>query len=290
MREDDLLAAIRAAPDDDAPRLVYADWLMEQGGARAARGEWIQLCVRFDAAPLEDTPALTQRRDALFMTLINELFAPLAGLSGVDPAAFGCERGFLQYGRLPFRTFVQHGAELFRRLPLLSRLALDPLPHHVAREVSALAAVVGLQRLRALTIIGGGPTQRLGEAGFATLCASPHWPRRLRWLILRSCGVGDHGAALVAARPEHGELTALDLQHNGLTASGVHALAASPHLARLEELWLDGNELPSAAARALAGSPHLRALQTLSVHGVRLDPDAKACLQQRFGPFLHGAR
>jgi uncharacterized protein (TIGR02996 family) len=31
-----LLAAIRAAPDDDAPRLVYADWLDEHGdGARA---------------------------------------------------------------------------------------------------------------------------------------------------------------------------------------------------------------------------------------------------------------
>jgi uncharacterized protein (TIGR02996 family) len=31
-----LLAAIRAAPDDDAPRLVYADWLTERGDARGA--------------------------------------------------------------------------------------------------------------------------------------------------------------------------------------------------------------------------------------------------------------
>ena len=27
-----LIAAIRAAPDDDAPRLICADWLEEQGG------------------------------------------------------------------------------------------------------------------------------------------------------------------------------------------------------------------------------------------------------------------
>ncbi|MFO0740989.1 MAG: TIGR02996 domain-containing protein [Labilithrix sp.] len=37
---DEHLAAIRAAPDDDAPRLVYADWLLERGDPR---GELIVL-------------------------------------------------------------------------------------------------------------------------------------------------------------------------------------------------------------------------------------------------------
>jgi len=36
MEEYDLLAAIREAPDDDAPRLVYADWLLAHGDARGA--------------------------------------------------------------------------------------------------------------------------------------------------------------------------------------------------------------------------------------------------------------
>src|SRR4051812_19383817 len=31
LEEDAFLAAIRAAPGDDAPRLIYADWLDEQG-------------------------------------------------------------------------------------------------------------------------------------------------------------------------------------------------------------------------------------------------------------------
>jgi uncharacterized protein (TIGR02996 family) len=39
-----LLAAIRAAPDDDAPRLVYADWLSERGDPR---GEYITLSCTF---------------------------------------------------------------------------------------------------------------------------------------------------------------------------------------------------------------------------------------------------
>lgn len=45
MDEASLLAAIRAEPDDDAPRLVYADWLQEQGDPR---GEFIQLECEVD--------------------------------------------------------------------------------------------------------------------------------------------------------------------------------------------------------------------------------------------------
>ena len=35
--EDAFLQAIRTAPDDDAPRLLYADWLEERGDPRGAR-------------------------------------------------------------------------------------------------------------------------------------------------------------------------------------------------------------------------------------------------------------
>src|SRR5438132_275740 len=36
MHDDAFLRTIAAAPDDDAPRLVYADWLEERGDAGAA--------------------------------------------------------------------------------------------------------------------------------------------------------------------------------------------------------------------------------------------------------------
>ena len=43
---DAILAAILAKPEDDAPRLVYADWLEEFGGeAGAARGEFIRVQI-----------------------------------------------------------------------------------------------------------------------------------------------------------------------------------------------------------------------------------------------------
>lgn len=43
MNEEDLLAEIFAAPDDDGPRAVYADWLSERGDPR---GEFITLQLR----------------------------------------------------------------------------------------------------------------------------------------------------------------------------------------------------------------------------------------------------
>src|SRR5262245_34763026 len=52
MREEDFIMAIRETPDDDNPRLVYADWLEEQGDVR---GEFLRLVVRWKAMSPDDT-------------------------------------------------------------------------------------------------------------------------------------------------------------------------------------------------------------------------------------------
>src|SRR5262245_29752123 len=54
------LAAIRAEPEEDAPRLVFADWLDEHGDPRA---EMIRLSVRRDRLPDEgpEKDVLTER-------------------------------------------------------------------------------------------------------------------------------------------------------------------------------------------------------------------------------------
>ncbi|HEY1064579.1 MAG TPA: TIGR02996 domain-containing protein, partial [Pirellulales bacterium] len=49
------LAAIKAAPLDDAPRLIYADWLEEQDGAsRVAHARFIRASCAFSQRWLED--------------------------------------------------------------------------------------------------------------------------------------------------------------------------------------------------------------------------------------------
>src|SRR5579885_46194 len=45
---DALLVAVLAAPDDDAPRLIYADWLDEHG--EPARAEFIRVQCEKDRA------------------------------------------------------------------------------------------------------------------------------------------------------------------------------------------------------------------------------------------------
>jgi uncharacterized protein (TIGR02996 family) len=52
---DALLAAVCEAPDDDAPRLVYADWLEEHGDAKdQAHAELIRVQIELTRLPLDD--------------------------------------------------------------------------------------------------------------------------------------------------------------------------------------------------------------------------------------------
>src|SRR5262245_24769350 len=53
-----LYAAVCANPDDDAVRLVYADWL-EEHGADPERAAFIRTQVAFARAEAADTPAST---------------------------------------------------------------------------------------------------------------------------------------------------------------------------------------------------------------------------------------
>ncbi len=73
------LQAIRETPFDDAPRLIYADWLEEHG--RAERAELIRLQCRLAALPQEDKGRgvlEAARRDAVAAQL-GRVGQPAAG-------------------------------------------------------------------------------------------------------------------------------------------------------------------------------------------------------------------
>lgn len=78
-----LLAAIYAAPDDDEPRRVYADWLLQQGDKR---GEFIQLQLA-SAKTLDQI----KRERALFVSWSDDWLAEL----GAHPLDAVFERGFV---------------------------------------------------------------------------------------------------------------------------------------------------------------------------------------------------
>jgi uncharacterized protein (TIGR02996 family) len=81
-----LLAAVRAAPADDAPRLVYADWLDEHG--QPERAEFIRLQCELART---DDPALRRREAELLAAHHDALAGPLAA----PHLRFRFERGFI---------------------------------------------------------------------------------------------------------------------------------------------------------------------------------------------------
>jgi uncharacterized protein (TIGR02996 family) len=81
-----LLAAIRAAPADDAPRLVYADWLDEHG--RPERAEFIR--VQCELARHKNRAL--RRREAELLATHHDAFAAHLAAPGLR---FRFERGFV---------------------------------------------------------------------------------------------------------------------------------------------------------------------------------------------------
>jgi uncharacterized protein (TIGR02996 family) len=90
--EDALLAAIDANPEEDTPRLVYADWLDEQG--QSIRAEFIR--VEIAVKQFADLPTAEHARDIrLFrrrQELLDHLVGPLATDLGYFDVAFAVWR------------------------------------------------------------------------------------------------------------------------------------------------------------------------------------------------------
>lgn len=83
--EEALLAAIAAAPLDDAPRLVYADWLQERG--EEAKAEYVRTVVKLlhppeDRALVERCVALAEELDAGWRQTVGGRFEVVLDGSG----------------------------------------------------------------------------------------------------------------------------------------------------------------------------------------------------------------
>lgn len=153
--ERSLLAAITAAPDDDAPRQVFADWALERGDAR---GELIRLQL------LRDPSAEDKRRAAALLAASWKAMAgELAKWCG--PNSF--ERGFVSGVSMTLAAFQKHGERLFTTWPL-RRLHLDE-PRFTPALLTKLANTAALDRVTSLGIAQASPavTQFLPVAGLA---------------------------------------------------------------------------------------------------------------------------
>jgi uncharacterized protein (TIGR02996 family) len=259
------LEDIVAHPEDDAPRLIFADWLDDQGGAaNQARAEFIRAQMeRHRLHPAQPRArALLRREEELLDRYRGEWTA------AVQPLVRRCHfhRGFVEEVRLSAEQLLQHGPELVRlapvqRLQLRGTAALPALLAQSPEHTRTLADV--LARIKVLDL----NRDYLGEAAGIALLRLPRLPR-LDALHLVHNALAAGGIRVLADSPVLAGLTTLEFTgahgHPG-AAESLQTLLHSPHLAQLQHLSLAGARLGDRVARLLTHSPLLPQLGSLSV-------------------------
>jgi uncharacterized protein (TIGR02996 family) len=266
------LEEIRAHPHDDAPRLIYADWLEEHGQPERADFIRVQCELARPGLDPERRRALSEREQALWLRHGKAWARPLRPY--VPSVRF--HRGFLDRATLDAQRFIHQGDDLLDLTPLW-RLHF----RNARKWIVELAHCPALGRLHTVDL----SNNRLTLVRPADWIASPQW-RRLRALNLAGCMLGLLGArALASVRLD--SLTELVLDGNGLGDAGAAALADAPWLGGLRTLGLAGDALGAAGVQALLSGPGPAGLEALDLSlnrglgdaGLRALADAR-CLQR----------
>jgi uncharacterized protein (TIGR02996 family) len=259
------MRAIIDRPDDDSPRLIYADWLEENG--ETERAEFIRLqCARSSARTQTSVRPEAVLREMDLLEHYQAQWTPrIAQLAKSLQASFN--RGFIEHVLVEARAFVAGADQLFAQSPVRSVQLIwgaEP-PYERARFMQTIAAVPHLARIVALNLTDGF----IGSDGAQALAVSEYLGK-LEVLRLGGGHIGERGVRALVQAPWFGNLTHLNLANNDVNAGAVHALAvgletlkAAGRL-RLKRIDLAGNPLRTAGFRVIRGSPVLRRLAHMS--------------------------
>jgi len=243
------LRAIAEAPDDDAPRLVFADWLDEN--AEPDRAEFIRLHVQLAHNP--DASGVEERCEELFRQhwrrWVAELpdtailwaemahplgcYLPLLFDSDGQPARMGdtwdqnvpslgdWHRGFpatvyVQGHIDPFRSSARYIAEYVPVRKVRLRGLYDP-----DAAIRTLAGMPFMAKVRELFVMGVFP---IDDA--AVELAGSRYATGLRFLSLNARQLSDRGGRAFAASPQFSGLEGLQLLHNNFNNATKDLLRA----------------------------------------------------------------
>jgi uncharacterized protein (TIGR02996 family) len=235
--EDAFLADIIEHPDDDTPRLVYADWHEDHG--QPERAEFVRVQITLASLPPDDPrrPALKAREGEL----LARHEADWRGQVGPGLVHRVYRRGFVEALRIQAQTFVMCFGDLHRLGPIrqLSLVGVQPYLASLLQSPGLLRSDAGKQ---------------LTETRVAlSLFCSPKLAG-LTHLDLAGNDLGDRQTVVVAASPSLAGLRGLGLADNQIGEEGLQALANAPYLGQLVSLDLSGNPIDP-------GGPGMRALR-----------------------------
>jgi uncharacterized protein (TIGR02996 family) len=244
-----ILQAVLAEPDDDAPRLIYADWLADNG--QEDRAEFIRLQLELFRLPTNDARGkqLRQREKQLWSANKKAWLATLPlELRKRKYIAFHC--GFFEELTHAPSTWTTCADELFRSHPVHRLKPKSPFDRHAAGD---LAVVPHLSRIRAIVLYGTIKT-----------------PAQTLHILFHT--------------PFLSGLTTLDAHQTEFGTRELGTLAASPAASRLKNLELSAEGLGPKGVETLV-EPTFNGLKRLVLHGF-LPPTPLKKLQERFGDRL----
>lgn len=250
MTDDAFKQAILAEPDDDAVRLVYADWLDENGNENdRARAALIRAQCEVEHAPRARRAELNRQAKAILKA--NPEWTEVVILAGFGRKPV-FRRGFLHHLTLGATQFVESAEKIFEAFPTVRGVHFQD----ASNEVDLLARCSYLARLC--------------EADLSNMCRCG------------GCPIENDIRALIAC-PFVGNLTKLNIAGNRMDAAQAEELAASSAFAHLRELDLSNNEIGNEGAMALLSSPWMRQLTRLKLRRNGIDASMFKALRKHFG-------
>jgi len=233
---DSFFAEIFASPDDDGPRLVYADWLLEQGDPH---GEFIHLQIQRAALKHGSSPARRFRKRELELLREHEAewVGPVANL--VDRYEF--HRGFVSHIRLALSRFLRSADEIFQHAPVDSlRLRKG------ASNTRKLFEISHLKKVRSLNL----HRSRLDGPAVRALRDGGHF-ESLRHAEFDQCGLTPEGCHILAGT-NLPSLESLDLSGNTHLSGSDGCVTLFSKRTELKKLNFNFCYVGNAAAVALA--------------------------------------
>ncbi|WP_166821631.1 TIGR02996 domain-containing protein [Thalassoroseus pseudoceratinae] len=274
------LQAIVEDPDNDLPRLVYADWLDEQGDPR---GEYIRVqCELAQVGDYDPTrKPLEERQNTLFKKHKSKWTKDLK-VAAIRNYEF--RRGFVEVVTLNAKNHLQNAEALLDRAPTIREMKINAMKTVLnelleskwlerldslnftacqmgTRRLKRLLRSKHLKNIRKLNLTSNG----LGHAGLVALATTESLPRLEKLKIWHLDFLAFDDLADVARGRLWEQLTDVEVCHNNMTDIHIQSLADNWPKCRWKRLSLAGCGLTDVGLKAILENGHADPLEELNI-------------------------